>query len=200
MTAPHVQGLPLVAHRGLWDRFAPPASTGAVARAYRRGVPSLARIADAPLDVWLSLALETPRAGTPLPLFVVAATLPAIGAMELPGHLPLLSVEQAGATMAWPISRWQEGHWQPAGLYLPVDCDVEALAWPAVTGLQVLFESANVASCDDARRRVAGRDDATVARTLARVLPAGARISRVSDFVELDQFDARVLEATRACR
>lgn len=199
MTAADVVTLPLVAYRGLWDRFAPPASTGAVTRAYRRGVPSLARLEDAPLDEWLLLACDAAINSAALPVYVMAATPPAMTAL-VPAQAAVLHVAQADATEAWPLSCWREGRWHAAGLYLPVECDVRAVAWPALNGLQVLFESVNVAASDEARRRLAGRDDATVLRTLARVLPAGARISRVSDLVELDQLDARVREAARPCR
>ena len=65
--------LPVIAFRGLWDKFAGPRSLGALRRSYQRGVPSLVRcgyegvdLADA-IDVINDPAINAQR----LPLYLI---------------------------------------------------------------------------------------------------------------------------------
>ncbi len=196
--------LPMVAYRGLWDKFAAPLTAEAICRAYSRRVPSLIRCADEDdasraLDVLTSLDIN--RALQPI-LFAVSDS-PTVALTHLPTDVPaaVLAIDgSAPFDRAHPISQWLHGAWTPIGFYVPLAACLRLLTVGDVTvagrdHAVIMFESTNVV--DNARLSPLPEtlnDDAVYA-SVRSLAGATAEILRVSDLVELDWLRQRVREA-----
>ena len=184
------QALPLVARRGLWDKFAGPGSVEAVTRGYRRGVPSVLVCADtAALETVAALAGDPSVNPTRQPLYLIVGTLPAHTTPLL--HLAGCGVETYAVTAQqegrspWPLYRWTGSAWTLAGRYVPTSTSTESLRAADFSDADyarqlVLTEAANVSGPDD--------DGWDAGRLVALQSLAGPRalLVRVSDFVEFD--------------
>ena len=193
--------LPLVAFRGLWDKFAGPCSLGAVRRSYLRGVPSLVRCGDHGLAVTDVLALvmdpAVNRRRQPVYLVTTARSMAAVDVVfeRWADILAIPSGDSFEPTRL--IHRWCDRRWAPAGRYLrtvTVRCGLTPEDFAVAGGMAslVLFESFNVVS-DLSARLGREADDALLASIQA--LAPTARLLRVSDLVEGDQLAQRIREA-----
>jgi len=196
--------LPMVAYRGLWDKFAAPLTAEAICRAYSRRVPSLIRCADeddalGALDVLASGEIN--RALQPI-LFMIAES-PTVALPHVPDAFPapILAIDgSAPFVRAHPIYQRLDGAWTPVGSYLSLAASLRGLTVDDVTvaGREhavIMFESTNVV--DDARLSPLPEtlnDDAVYA-SVRSLAGATAEILRVSDLVELDWLRRRVREA-----
>lgn len=197
--------LPLVAYRGLWDKFASPGSAGAVRRAYRRGVPSLIRVEPVGVDRETALEFVTnPDANhRGVPSFFVTDGPPTVR-LDLSQRVPLCRVfaidADAPQCRTRPIYEWRDDVWTPVGCYLTLAAIRRGLAVEDIGGNNdrsqlVLFESVNLA--DELRAWSASdkdNDDATLA-TIRALAHTTHQIMRVSDLVECDQLILRNREA-----
>jgi hypothetical protein len=193
--------LPLVAFRGLWDKFAGPCSLGALRRAYSRGVPSLVRCGDGGLDISDVLALvmdpAVNRRQQPVYFVTTARSVPVVGGL-CDEWADILTIPSDDASdTAWLIQRWSGKRWTAAGRYLPTaagrrELTCEDLSVAGTTASLVLFESVNVVG-DLSAPLGREADDALLASIQA--LAPTARLLRVSDLVEGDQLAQRIREA-----
>ena len=193
--------LPLVAFRGLWDKFAGPCSLGALRRSYSRGVPSLVRCGDGGLNISDVLALvmdpAVNRRQQPVYFVTTARSVPVVdGLCDDWADILTIPSDDASDT-AWLIQRWCGKRWTPAGRYLPTiagrrELTREDLSVAGATASLVLFESVNVVG-DLSARLGREADDALLASIQA--LAPTARLLRVSDLVEGDQLAQRIREA-----
>src|SRR5262245_27594055 len=195
--------LPMVAFRGLWDKFAAPFTTEAVCRAYSRGVSSLVRCAD---EANVRTALEVLSTGEVnrrlQPILLVFDGAPASVAPNIPTGLSANVYAIDGSALfdrTYPIFRWLDGEWAAIGRYVPLAAYLRGLTVDDLTihgelSSVVMFESANV--IDDVRLSPPPsglNDDAVYAAV--RALAAAADVYRVSDLVELDWLQQRIREA-----
>lgn len=175
--------LPLVAYRGLWDRFARPATVDAFRRAYARGVPCVL------------------RAGNASPSAVEACRLiahPSVNRRDQPLYL---AGAPTGASRVRPLSRWNGFAWMPAGLYLPAHtaaCRLDSVDFEplrAIAARIVLIEALNVLDRANEREFALGISDDDVLNAVQDAVGPDVRLARVSDFVELDQLERQRVEA-----
>lgn len=173
---PTSMSIPLVAYRGLWDKFAGPGSTGAIRRAYLRNVPCVVRATEsaAILDEICAIAADATVNRQAQPLFLA----------DDRGH--------AGPTI--PLFERRDGAWVPRGVYITIRRarTVTAADVRAVEGLLcplVLVEASNVVEAREEAIVLAGSTDDGILASLSGLVPAGAGFARVSDFVELDFLD-----------
>lgn len=197
--------LPMVAYRGLWDKFAAPCTPKAICRAYSRGVSSLIRCADEREAHGAIGTLSTEEFNRTLqPIVLVVNGSPA-------AVVPKIVPEAAGAVLAidgsapfdrvYPIHRWQQGAWVPIGSYVSLAASHRGLTahdFVETAGRDntiVLFESINVV--DDVRLSPLpeGLNDDAVYAQVRRLTGESAAILRVSDLVELDWLNQRIREA-----
>jgi hypothetical protein len=196
--------LPIVAFRGLWDKFAAPQTAEAIRRSYSRGVPSLVRCAD---QCAVKNALEhlsnrvVNRRNQPIVLVFDGApsiVVPEVSADVSPDVLAIDGSALFDRT--YPIYRWIEGTWRVIGMYIPISAYLRGLTPQdlAVAGGEihlVMFESVNV--IDDVRLSPSPErlnDDAVYA-SVRFLVGATADVFRVSDLVELDWLQKRIREA-----
>jgi hypothetical protein len=202
--------LPLVAFRGLWDKFAGPCSLGALRRSYSRGVPSLVRCGDGGLDLADVLALVADPAVNRrrLPLYLITHGQPSATVALLP-DMPWLDVFAIDMTLpadaTSPIYRWRSGALSLIGCYVPVAAWRRGLATEDFVADQrrietILLESSDVIDEVAASPRLAHMDDARAVTSVRALVEAGisrgpTQIVRVSDLVELDLLDRCIREA-----
>jgi len=195
--------LPAVAFRGLWDKFAAPRSLDAIRRAYLRGVPSLAWIEPSvvEIDEVLTLVGDPAANRRRSAAFFVVPELPAICA-EARTPVPVFAVQRRACSDADLRTLWclSGSHWTRAGLYLPVAGLVDGIHLQDFQRTTkeictVIFESRNVIGGFGDRARFADIDDDATLRRIREELGPDVAVMRVSDTVELDQLDLRVMEA-----
>ncbi len=186
-TTPHA--LPLVARRGLWDKFAGPGSAEAITRGYRRGVASILGCAEGASLQELATLVGNPVVNpTRQPLYLMVESLPTHTTPLR--HLAGCGVETFAVTNgieggAWPLYRWTGNAWTLAGRYVPASMAGHTLSTADFSDADyaqqvVLTEAANVSGPED--------DAADAERLGALRVLAGphAVFVRVSDFVEFD--------------
>jgi hypothetical protein len=196
--------LPMVAFRGLWDKFAAPLTPEATFRSYARGVPSLIRCADG-ADVSRALdVLSSAECNRGLqPILLVFDGPPAIVVPHIPADTSAEVMAIDGSALfdrTYPIYRWTDDAWSVVGSYLPIAAYLRGLtpddlAIDGKDSLVVMFESVNV--IDDVRLSPSpeGLNDDAVYASVRSLVAATADIVRVSDLVELDWLYQRVREA-----
>lgn len=193
---------PLVAYRGLWDKFAAPASLGALTRAYSRGVASLAWWEHAALSVTDVVAMHADRRHNRhrQPLFFIGTSLPPDRAM-VPGRgvapdvFAVILTEDRAEPYA--VYRWTGAQWNPAGCYVHARVTAAQLnddVLPAGERAVVLVEAANTRADAPAGEQAYLH----MVNMLRQALPH-ASLYRVSDFVELELLE-RVRRAGAPCR
>lgn len=197
--------LPLIAFRGMWDKFAAPLTPEAICRAYSRGVPSLVRCMDeadvsSALDVLSSAEFNRGLQ----PILLVFDGSPAVVVPHIPVDVSNAVFAIDGSALfdrTYPIYRWIDGAWSTAGTYVPIAAYLRGLtaADLAVRGDEscvVMFESVNV--IDDVRLSPSppeGLNDDAVYASVRSLVGATAEVFRVSDLVELDWLCQRIREA-----
>jgi hypothetical protein len=196
--------LPMIAFRGLWDKFAAPLTPEAICRSYSRGVPSLVRCADE-ADVRSALeVLSTAEVNRgPQPILLVFDGSPSIVVPEIPSDVTVGVLAIDGSALfdrTYPIYRWLGDSWFAVGSYVPIAAYLRGLAADdlAVAGDDtwvVMFESVNV--IDDVRLSPSpeGLNDDAVYASVRSLVGATAEVFRVSDLVELDWLQQRIREA-----
>ncbi len=196
--------LPMIAFRGLLDKFAGPLTPGAICRSYLRGVPSLVRCADE-REVRSALEFLTSHEfnRTRHPILLVVDGSPSVVVPEIPSDLSLDFFAIDGSALfdrTYPIYRWIDAAWCPVGTYIPIAAylrglTAEDLAVAADESLLVMFESVNV--IDDVRLSPSpeGLNDDAVYASVRSLVGATAEVFRVSDLVELDWLQQRIREA-----
>ena len=196
--------LPMVAFRGLWDKFAAPLTPEAICRSYSRGVPSLVRCAD---EADLRIALEvlsSDECNRGLrPILLVFDGSPSIVVPHIPAAVSPDVFAIDGSALfdrTYPIYQWIDGAWSAVGSYVPIAAYLRGLTADdlAVDGeetLVVMFESVNV--IDDVRLSPSpeGLNDDAVYASVRSLVVATAEVFRVSDLVELDWLHQRTREA-----
>jgi hypothetical protein len=210
---------PVIAYRGLWDKFGAPGSLEAARRAYRRGVPSLVRVDQGQIDIRdVAEIASTPRGGRhPVPVYVVGApnrladlalhlevTKPTAIAAPNAGALlpPIFWIAPGSAGAPWPLHLLNGSSWIPVGSYLPISAALKELRPEDLRGSGfsigpaiVLVESLNVIEELGARRALGAVDDHGISERVRRVAGPDATVLRVSDLAELDQLDQIAREA-----
>lgn len=196
--------LPVIAFRGLWDKFAAPLTPPAICRSYLRGVPSLVRCADerevrSALEFLTGAEFNRAR----LPVLLVFDGAPSIVVPDIAAttSLDLFAIDGAALfDRTYPIYRWIDTDWCPVGTYIPISAylrglTAEDLAVPADETLVVMFESVNV--IDDVRLSPPPEElnDDAVYASVRSLVGATAEVFRVSDLVELDWLQQRIREA-----
>lgn len=196
--------LPMIAFRGLWDKFAAPLTPEAICRSYSRGVPSLVRCADeadvrSALDV---LSIADVNRG-PQPILLVFDGSPSIVVPQIPSDVSTEVFAIDGSALfdrTYPIYRWLDDSWFAMGSYVPIAAYLRGLTADdlAVEGdesLVVMFESVNV--IDDVRLSPSPEElnDDAVYASVRSLVGATADVFRVSDLVELDWLHQRIREA-----
>ena len=173
---PTSMSVPLVAYRGLWDKFAGPGTTGAVRRAYLRKVPCVVRATEsaAILDEICAIAADSMVNREAQPLF--------------------LADDRDHAGSAIPLCERRDGLWVPRGVYVTIRRarTIAAADLEAVEGLfcpLVLVEASNVLEAREEATVLAGMTDDDILAHLSGMAPAGVTFARVSDFIELDFLD-----------
>jgi hypothetical protein len=207
--------LPVIALRGLWDRFAPPGSLGALQRAYLRGVPSLVRWddGDAPLTNALRIVADPTVNCRRQPLYLTTDGPPSTGPGRAPapswmGTFAIDARSPADETRVVYRRRARadarhEGRacaWSPIGRYVPVAAWIRGLTGDDFAGdteplHAVWFESANVAPAATWSSRPAGGADTGVLAAIRAIVGPRVQVVRVSDLVELDLLDRSLREA-----
>jgi hypothetical protein len=183
-----------VAARGLWDKFAPPGSLGAIRRSYARGVASVVDTAALRLEDVLPLVLDPGVNRRRRPVHLVASALPSPALLTHVGHEPGLFVTIAGRPdQPWRLWRWTGSDWVPAGVYLPAVTVATGRhdGWPTLAPpATVLYESPNVATVLAERARLEHADERALAATIRAYAGDDATVARVSDFVEAELLQA----------
>lgn len=165
--------VPLVSYSGLWDKFGAPNSLGAIRRAYLRNVACVVRATE---------ALET------IDDICAIAEDPAINRQ---GHALLLADDRRGGARILPLYLRRDGGWIPCGIYVPVRTahlvTAADLCGPVPCEAPlILVESSNVLEALEEPLVMNGRTDDDVLAQVQALLPDGAQLARVSDYVELD--------------
>jgi hypothetical protein len=199
------RSLPMIAFRGLWDKFAAPLTPEAICRSYARGVSSLVRCIDE-ADVISALdVLSRGEFNRGLqPILLVFDGSPAIVVPHIPDDVSNQVLAIDGSALfdrTYPIYRWVDGAWVAVGTYVPIAAYLRGLteADLAVRSEQscvVMFESVNV--IDDVRLSPSppdGLNDDAVYASVRSLVAATAEVFRVSDLVELDWLEQRIREA-----
>lgn len=201
--APSSVSVPLVAYRGLWDKFAAPGTSGALRRAYSRGVPSVVCLTTGEPSLAEALAIVADagvnRRG--LPIYLMTSSMPpgtalAAAPVVTPG---IFAIARGRDNSPWPISRFDRHTWMPVGCYLPVATAMIGLS-PAELDLVassslVLFESLDVVTDLCFTKRTADRNDEQTLASICACAASGATIARVCDLVELELLQQRTREA-----
>jgi hypothetical protein len=202
MTSPtDALSLPLIAYRGLWDRFAAPLSADAVRRAYLRGVPSLIRCSDADdLNTAVSIVADPAVNRRRQPAYLVVDTLPwaAIPSLRVEAISEVFAIDGSEPLdHASPIYKWSDGAWLSAGSYVSVAAAsrLESLAIELEQDSLVLFESTNIGVGRRADAHRSDLNDDVICEGLRKVASPSATLLRVSDFVELDWLRRQLQEA-----
>lgn len=196
--------LPMIAFRGLWDKFAAPLTPEAICRSYLRGVPSLARCTDEREVLSALECLSGPDVNRArLPILLVFDGAPSIVMPDVQSAVPLeIFAIDASALFdrTYPIYQWIDASWCPVGTYIPIAAYLRGLtrddlAVAADETLVVMFESVNV--IDDVRLSpsLEGLNDDAVYASVRSLVGATAEVFRVSDLVELDWLRQRIREA-----
>jgi hypothetical protein len=202
--SPDALSLPIVAFRGLWDKFAAPLTAEAVRRSYSRGVPSLVRCAD---QSAVKNALENLSKRVvnrrDQPIVLVCDGAPSIVVPEISSVLSPDVFAIDGSALfdrTYPIYHWIEGTWRVIGMYIPISAYLRGLTSqdlvvPRDAIHLVMFESVNV--IDDVRLSPSpeGLNDDAVYASVRALVGATAAVFRVSDLVELDWLQKRIREA-----
>jgi hypothetical protein len=199
------RSLPMIAFRGLWDKFAAPLTPESICRSYARGVPSLVRCIDeadviSALDVLSSAEFNRGLQ----PILLVFDGSPAIVIPHIPADVSNQVLAIDGSALfdrTYPIYRWVGAAWAAVGTYVPIAAYLRGLTEEdlAVRSEQtsvVMFESVNV--IDDVRLSPSppdGLNDDAVYASVRSLVPATAEVFRVSDLVELDWLEQRIREA-----
>jgi hypothetical protein len=169
--------LPLVAYRGLWDKFAAPGSLDAFRRAYVRGVPCVIRTDD----------------DLPNPFDICALVNNPL--VNRRGQALYLAASIYGMSGVRVLSRWTGSLWTPCGVYVPARSAANPLdpadfvVLDSMPSPVVLVESFNVLDRDEELAVANGLSDADVLLDVEAMAGSSARVARVSDFVELDQLE-----------
>ncbi len=191
--------LPLVAYRGLWDKFDGPGTMGAVRRAYRRGVPSLARIGQESVDLREIVAMVVDPATNrrQQPIYLACPSLPELTLTRQQAAIARIFTVRVTERndQPWSIWRLTAGGWQAAGFYVPVRSPLAACPEDMWFSPLIMFESTNVIDGSLERRRLGARTDDDVLRAIREAAAPEVTITRVSDLAELDQLDLRIREA-----
>ena len=198
--------LPMVAFRGLWDKFAAPLTPEAICRSYSRGVPSLVRCADdadVPARSTIlssrrvsiegfsrSCSSSTARRRSWSLTFRLTCRQTCSGDRRkraLRSHVSDLS---GGLMARGPRS----DRMSRSAAYLR-GLTADDLAVDGEESLVVMFESVNV--IDDVRLSPSpeGLNDDAVYASVRSLVGATAEVFRVSDLVELDWLQQRIREA-----
>lgn len=196
--------LPVVAFRGLWDKFAAPLTPDAICLLYSRGVPSLVRCADNAAVTSAFEILSSHEVNRRLqPILLVFDGRPSIIVPQIPSDVSaeVLAIDGSGLfDRTHPIFRWIDDAWCAIGSYIPISAYLRGLTPDdlAVAGdesLLVMFESVNV--IDDVRLSPSpeGLNDDAVYASVRSLVGATAEVFRVSDLVELDWLQQRIREA-----
>ena len=201
----HDDDAPLVAYRGLWDKFAAPGTAGALRRAYRRGIPSLVRLdaASSDLQAVLDEICDPSVNVRRQPVYLVDHELPWHERLAaIAAKVPALFVVTPGESHdgVRPIWRWRLAGWTASGCYVPAAALLHAMpdslpAPSSETPPTVLVESLNVIDDLTEQSRFAGFDDERVWQAIRGLAGPRAKMARVSDLVELDQLEQRIREA-----
>lgn len=197
--------LPLIAFRGLWDKFAGPRSLGALRRAYLRGVPSLVRCGYDGVDLADAIDVvndpDTNRYRLPLYLVTPDGPESLFSSPRTPFLAEIFAVSMRGgsADTGW-LSRWDGETWPLVGCYLASSATRRGIVAEDVTGAfaaapVVIFESANVVDDVASVVREPMRSDDDILVEIRALVGTGAAILRVSDLVELDLLAQRLAEA-----
>ena len=197
--------LPMIAFRGMWDKFAGPLTPEAICRSYARGVPSLVRcIDDGDVSSALDVLSSAESSQGLQPILLVFDGSPAIVAPHIPADVPndVLAIDGSALfDRTYPIYRWVDGEWSAIGTYVPIAAylrglTAEELAVGREESSVVMFESVNV--IDDVRLSPSppeGLNDDAVYASIRSLVAATAEVFRVSDLVELDWLYQRIREA-----
>ena len=181
MSRPSFQA-PLVAFRGLWDKFAAPGSLAAISRAYLRGVPCVLRTEEAQPTAFEVCALVNDHA---------------INRRGLPLYL---ATEAQRACGVRALSRWTAASWVPCGVYVPAASTASPLDINDFVRLGrdpaavVLVESFNTLEFAEEARLTQDRSDDHVLTRVQAMTGPSVRVLRVSDYVELDQLERQRCE------
>jgi hypothetical protein len=199
------RSLPMIAFRGLWDKFAAPLTPEAICRSYARGVATLVRCIDE-ADVISALdVLSRAEFNRGLqPILLVFDGSPAIVVPHIPDDVSNSVLAIDGSALfdrTYPIYRWVDGAWAAVGTYVPIAAYLrglteEDLAVGSEQSSVVMFESVNV--IDDVRLSPSppdGLNDDAVYASVRSLVAATAEVFRVSDLVELDWLELRIREA-----
>jgi len=199
------RSLPMIAFRGLWDKFAAPLTPEAICRSYARGVASLVRCIDE-ADVISALdVLSRAEFNRGLqPILLVFDGSPAIVVPRIPDDVSNQVLAIDGSALfdrTYPIYRWVARAWAAVGTYVPIAAYLrglteEDLAVGSEQSSVVMFESVNV--IDDVRLSPSppdGLNDDAVYASVRSLVAATAEVFRVSDLVELDWLEQRIREA-----
>lgn len=198
--------LPMIAFRGLWDKFAAPRSLGALRRAYARGVPSFVRCGYDGVDLADAIDLVKDSGSNPyqLPLYLVTPDGPdsLFSTPRAPFWADIFAVTMRGGSAdTGDLARWDGQGWPVVGCYLSSTATrrgvvAEDVSGPFAAAPIIVFESANVVDDVVAAVREPSRSDDDVLAEIRAVADARADILRVSDFVELDLLAQRIAEAS----
>src|SRR5437867_221934 len=149
-SATNALSLPLIAYRGLWDKFGKPLSDEAVRRSYLRGIPSLIRCGD---ESSVRKALELARNSTAscrIPsVYLLVNGLSSIVARspaDVSVNVFAIDVDRTDGLVS-SIYQWRNDRWTKVGCYIPFVASVRGLTAAALTTDReqmslVLFESA----------------------------------------------------------
>ncbi len=193
--------LPLIAYRGLWDKFAPPLSEAAVRRSYLRGVPSLVRCANAEgATRALAMASDTTVNRRRQPIFLVVDTLPwaAIPRLRVDESVSVYAIDGSDPIDTTnTIYQWNDGTWRAAGSYVSISAAsrIESLDSEIDQHSLVIFESTNVVGDVRESASLPSLNDDRIVEALQRMAPADANVLRVSDLVEFDWLRRQMREA-----
>jgi len=195
--------LPVIAYRGLWDKFGKPLSDEAIRRSYLRGVPSLVRCGDesAVHDV-LELVRKSTASGRTPTVYLQVDGLPSMTARPIvDASVDIFAIDVEGVRgRVSTIYQWLNDGWTKVGRYIPFAASVHRLTAADLTSdcdriSLVLFESANVVT--DVRHSFSTNsvDDDAIYGSILSFVGATAEVARVSDLVELDLLNQRIREA-----
>jgi hypothetical protein len=197
--------LPMVAFRGMWDKFAAPLTPEAICRSYARGVPSLVRCADdADVDSAFEV-LSSPEHNRGLqPILLVFDGSPSILMPQIPTEVMPTVLAIDGSALfdrTYPIYRWIDDAWTAIGSYVPIAAYLRGLTADDLAvnrdeTLLIMFESVNV--IDDVRLSPSpeGLNDDAVYASVRSLVGETAEVFRVTDLVELDWLQQRIREAS----
>src|SRR5204863_1732939 len=119
--------LPLVAYRGLWDKFGKPLSDEAIRRSYLRGVPSLIRCEESAVGKILELVRNSTAGCRTASVYLLVHGLPPMVTRPVvDAAIDLFTVDFDRARVS-TIYRWLNDEWTPVGCYIPLAASVQEL-------------------------------------------------------------------------